>query len=478
MQWPRRGWSRPRCAGASKILNVCWRRFCLRFLCGSEDCSFNAGFGHTEKKERLPMPETLTPSGVLEKQGPLVLFAFFEPVAGLDRFQPAGFPEVGHVIYKAPRSNGELENVCIVDSAASMANHLEALCMRGAHDYELVDDLQGMPYLRCVTGDLQDGKLPAEKREVVVTSLTEGHRIASTYFLAGRSLDGEGIPAAPSDSSKGKKGKSKTNPATSGKFEEKLIDEFGIVLPGSSRAHPPADKWCNVFTKIFRYDPNALVHGVLFPQWQIKIPRVLTAHLEAFGASRVDRSGVKFDRIGQTTSGQPIFAVDDTTAREIRATFILDTALVQSFGRPQTPLQKGPTATEASKGPTEPTNEDASKQQSENQSQKQNVLGLTDKQKEFLVALALWKIKKLCEKPFRFRSGCYLKCIKLANEQGKEVTIEVNIKNAIDQAGFQEPRVTDIFWPKGELYRAGQEEEKETTEADGEAIGAEDEEGE
>ncbi len=393
------------------------------------------------------MPETLTPSGVLEKQGPLVLFAFFEPVAGLDRFQPAGFPEVGHVIYKAPRSNGELENVCIVDSAASMANHLEALCMRGAHDYELVDDLQGMPYLRCVTGDLEDGKLPAEKREVVVTSLTEGHRIASTYFLAGRSLDGEGIPAAPSDSSKGKKGKSKTNPATSGKFEEKLIDEFGIVLPGSSRAHPPADKWWNVFTKIFRYDPNALVHGVLFPQWQIKIPRVLTAHLEAFGASRVDRSGVKFDRLGKTTSGQPIFAVDDATAREIRATFILDTALVRSFGR---------------------TNGNAT-------------LGLTQQQKEFLVALALWKIQRLCETPFRFRSGCHLKCARLADDAGQEVTLDVDIRSAITQAGFEDPRVTDIFWPREELYRAGEEEEKKDkeTDAEGDTNGANDaEEGE
>jgi CRISPR-associated protein Csb1 len=425
------------------------------------------------------MPDTtVTPSDVLKEKEPLVLFAYFEPVGGLDRFQPAGFPEVGHVIYKAPRENGAIENVCIVDSPASMANHLEMLCMRGAHDFELVEELEGMPYLRCVTGDLnKEGKLLPEKREIVVTSLTEGHRIASTYFLAGRTLDGDGkLAEAGVDSIKPKKGKA--NASGSGKFEDKLVKEFGIELPGSSKAHPPADKWWDVFRTIFRYDPNALVHGVLFPQWQIKIPRVLTAHLEAFGASRVDRSGVKFDRIGQTTSGQPIFAVDDTTAREIRATFILDTALVQSFGRPQTPLQKGPTATEASKGPTEPTNEDASKQQSENQSQKQNVLGLTDKQKEFLVALALWKIKKLCETPFRFRSGCYLKCIKLANEQGKEVTIDVNIKNAIDQAGFQEPRVTDIFWPKGELYRAGQEEEKETTEADGEAIGSEDEEGE
>lgn len=389
------------------------------------------------------MPETLTPSGVLEKQEPLVLFAHFQPVAGLDRFQPAGFPEVGHVIYKAPRKSGTVENVCIVDSSASMANHLEALCMRGAHDFDLVDELQGMPYLRCVTGDLEEGKLPAGKREVVVTSLTEGHRIASTYFLAGRSLDGEGLLAEASDSTKSKKSKGKAKASATGKFEEKLIDEFGIVLPGSSRAHPPAEKWWNVFKTIFRYDPNALVHGVLFPQWQIKISRVLTAHLEAFGASRVDRSGVKFDRLGKTTSGQPIFAVDDTTAREIRATFILDTALVRSFGRTNgnTPL------------------------------------GLTQGQKAFLVALALWKIQRLCETPFRFRSGCHLKCAKLTDDKDQEVTIEMNIQNAISQAGFQEPRVTDIFWPREELYRAGEEEqESKAKEADGDANGAEDEE--
>lgn len=379
------------------------------------------------------MPETLTPSSVLEKQGPLVLFAFFEPVAGLDRFQPAGFPEVGHVIYKAPRSNGALENVCIVDSAASMANHLEALCMRGAHDYELLDDLQGMPYLRCVTGELEDGKLPPEKREVVVTSLTEGHRIASTYFLEGRTLDGNGNLAVGADSTKAKKGKGKTTSKASGTFKDRVVEEFGIVLPGSSRAHPPADKWWNVFKTIFRYDPNALVHGVLFPQWQIKIPRVLTAHLEAFGASRVDRSGVKFDRLGKTTSGQPIFAVDDATAREIRATFILDTALVRSFGRNGT-----------------------------------TPLGLTQEQKEFLVALALWKVQRLCGTPFRFRSGCYLKCAKLTDDAGQQVTLDVAIQKAITQAGFENPRVTDIFWPREELYRAGEEEEKQDKEPDAE----------
>jgi CRISPR-associated protein Csb1 len=315
--------------------------------------------------------------------------------------------------------------------------------MRGAHDYELVDDLQGMPYLRCVTGDLKDGKLPPENRQVVVTSLTEGHRIASTYFLAGRCLDEEGFPAQAPDPTTSKKGKGKANARASGKFENKLIAEFGIDLPGSSRVHPPADKWWNVFQTIFRYDPNALIHGVLFPKWQIKIPRVLTAHLEAFGASRVDRSGVKFDRLKKTTSGQAIFAVDDATAREIRATFILDVALVHSFGR-----ENG-----------------------------NGTVGLGQAQKEFLVALALWKIQRLREMPFRFRSGCHLKCTKLIDDAGKEIPIEVDIKEAITKAGFQAPQVTDIFWPKEELYRPGEDKEGREEETEDEANSAEDEEG-
>lgn len=170
------------------------------------------------------MPKTFTPSDVLEEREPLVFFAFFEPVASLDRFQPAGFPEVGHVIDKAPRGNGAVENVCIVDSSpASVANRLESLCVRGVHDFDLVDDLQGMLYLRCVTGDLENGKLPPEKREVVVTSLTKGHCIASTYFLAGRTQNKEGLPAATPESAKTKKGKAKANSNASGKFENRLI---------------------------------------------------------------------------------------------------------------------------------------------------------------------------------------------------------------------------------------------------------------
>jgi CRISPR-associated protein Csb1 len=368
----------------------------------------------------------LTPADVLKGESPLILTATLEPVAG-DRFQPAGFPEIGHVIYKAPRKGGTTENVCIVDSAASMANHLESVCQRGPHDLDLVVDLDGMPYIRCVTGDLEGDKLPSDRREVVVTSLTEGHRIASSYFLDGLILDA---------------GASKTQTT----LEHDLVDRFGIVLPKSSKAHPPPEKWWSVFKTIFEVDPNTLVHGVLFPQWQIKIPRALTAHLEAFGAGRVDRSGVKFDRLGKTTSGQPIFAVDDATAESIRATFVVDVSLIRSFGRQKDDAQ----------------------------------FGLSEKQQEFLIALALWKIQKLLESPFRFRSGCHLRRVTLKSGE-HDVEINVDIKGAIETAAFRSgggdssklPIVTDLFWPREELYREGKKGDGDDSDANDEDEGSE-----
>ena len=373
--------------------------------------------------EKKSPPKKLTPGEVLKGESPLVLTATLKPIVG-DRFQPAGFPEIGHVIYDAPRKDNKTESVCIVDSAASMANHLEAVCQRSAHDLDLVDELAGMPYIRCVTGDLTDNKLATDKREVVVTSLTEGHRIASTYFLGTRKSgkwDGKGGQRLDS-----------AGTVSEASFGDELAadGQFSIKpTPESKAAHPPAEKWWDVFRTICRYDPNSLVHGVLFPQWNIKIPRALTAHLEAFGAGRVDRSGVKFDRLGKTTSGQPIFAVDDATAESIRATFVLDVSLIRSFGR-----KKG-----------------------------EKQLGLSEQQQEFLVALALWKVQKLLESPFRFRSGCHLRRTTLRT-CAEDVEIDVDIKAAISAAGFGKQHVTDVFWPREELYREGQADAAESTE--------------
>jgi CRISPR-associated protein Csb1 len=88
-------------------------------------------------------PEQELQSQWLDTTGPicLIVTAQLAPIANLNRFQPAGFPEVGHVIYDAPRDDGRTEKVCIVDSPASMANHLETVCFAGASGVGLHPDL-------------------------------------------------------------------------------------------------------------------------------------------------------------------------------------------------------------------------------------------------------------------------------------------------------------------------------------------------
>ena len=368
-------------------------------------------------REKPVTDRPLDPSALLN--GPdlrLTLRARLKPASGLDRFQPAGFPEIGHVIYDAPRPDGRensVQKVCIVDSAASMANHLESVCLASEHSLELADELAGMPYVECRTDDgwpnvSADGKGP---KQLVVTTLSEGHRLASTYFLDGRVVE----DGKPGDR----------------KFGDVLRDEFKIADLGK-KSHPLPEQWWTVFKTIFRYDPNSIVHGVLFPAMGIKLPRMLTAHLEAFGASRIRSSGVKFDRLGKTSSGQPIFSVDEETASEIIATFVVDLALLRSFGRGDR--------------------------------------GLSDEQKEFLLALALWKIERLLRGPFRYRTNCDLELHELRMRGGEEPVDPpaIDITSAIKCAGINGPPVTQVYWPADKLFRAGADEPKEDSDADDE----------
>lgn len=348
----------------------------------------------------------LDPSTLLKGEDlRLTLRASLKPASGLDRFQPAGFPEIGHVIYDAPCPDNSVQKVCIVDSAASMANHLESVCLASEHSLDLADELAGLPYVECRT-DTDDGKGP---RRLVVTTLSEGHRLASTYFLDGRLVRN----GQPDDS----------------RFGDTLRNQFGIADLGK-KSHPLPDQWWTVFKTIFRYDPNSLVHGVLFPAMGIKLPRMLTAHLEAFGASRVRSSGVKFDKLGKTSSGQPIFSIDEETASEIVATFVIDLALLRSFGR-----------------------EDR---------------GLNSVQKEFLLTLALWKIERLLRGPFRYRSNCDLELHEL-RIRGREVPVElpiIDVKASIARAEFPNPPVTQVYWPANELFRDGTDAQEENSDSD------------
>ncbi|MEM3341522.1 MAG: type I-U CRISPR-associated RAMP protein Csb1/Cas7u [Thermoplasmata archaeon] len=368
-----------------------------------------------------------------ETDGPacLIIKAWMEPVDEIARFQPAGFPEVGHVIYDAPRKNG-VEKVCIVDSPASMANHLESVCLADLEGIELHPDLKGMPYLVCTTDRNynvdNDGNIEANQNDpqdkVVVISLKEGHRIASDYFLDGK-----------------KKNSEKT-------FREELKDEFKIKSINNKTYFLHPEDWWNVIKTIFKYDPNSLIHGVLFPKMQIKISRILTGHLEAIGASRVSRSGVKFDRLRKTVSRQPIFAVDEETAREIIATFTIDLAMLRSFGK----MDADNKDENDKKESTEPN----------------AVYGLSEEQKKFLLELALWKIKRILEKPYRFRTQCYLKTVKIEikDECGKILKenadinslVKIDIQKYIKKCFGNNENKTIIYYPVNDLFKHGKKE--------------------
>ncbi len=333
-------------------------------------------------------PQNLSTIQMLAANGPacLIIKAKFEPLGGQDRFQPAGFPEMGHVIYDIER-NGKMDHVCIVDSAASMANHLETLCFSNPSTGILHSDLAGLPYVRCVTD-------PDNK--VVVTTLSEGHRLASDYFLDGK-LEEQN-------------------------FRETLRKAFDIIEIKKDKTYfITPDNWWSIYTTIFRFDPNSLIHGVLFAKEQIKISRLLTAHLEAFGAKRVGSSGVKFDRIGKTTSGQPIFSRDEETAELIEGTFLIDLGLLRSYGH--------------------------------------GVHGLNESQKRMLLEFALWKITRMLHSPFRFRSGCHLQCTQstITDQDGAPISKEalgINLPETIQDCSFPASPITDVYYASKELFKA------------------------
>ena len=105
----------------------------------------------------------------LRSEPRLLMEADVKPLQGT-RFQPTGFPDLGAATYTL--SDGT--EMCLVESAQSMANRLEAVCWDDAAE-DVVPPLKGIPYVLVK----QDG-------EVLTNSLLEAHRINSPYILESR----------------------------------------------------------------------------------------------------------------------------------------------------------------------------------------------------------------------------------------------------------------------------------------------------
>ncbi len=229
------------------------------------------------------------------------------PIAGT-RFQPTGFPDVGAARYSRPVGDDEWEDALVVESAQSMANHLEATAWdRGRQ--QPMEAFQGLPYVRVVDGN----------GDYLTSSRTEAHRLASAFV--------------------------KDSNLSNVNMKDVIRDRLGLRddVPLAPR---------QIATAVFKLDPMCLVHGVFFAEsarvWpgQPKIARALTAFVEAYDVKEAISGGVKRDEVrhsvadrgaGSATEGYGFvpFHRTEFVARKIVASFCLDLHQLDSYGLPE-----------------------------------------------------------------------------------------------------------------------------------------------
>lgn len=220
----------------------------------------------------------------------LLIEAKLQPIAGT-RFQPTGFPDLGAAQYKAASG----EDMLLVESAQSMANRLETVCWDTVQN-DWVPALNGLP---CVVVRNKDGK-------VITNSVLEAHRINSPYIL---------------------EGKDKTFLNTL-KTELAVGDLAAVDLKLLSKT-------------LLKYDINALIHGVFIAKSEVaggrmRLPRALTAFIEASQVNTASSGGVKNDALNPSGEaakgfGNVPFHREEFTGN-LTAYFVLDLALIRGFG--------------------------------------------------------------------------------------------------------------------------------------------------
>ena len=221
----------------------------------------------------------------LEAEPRLLVEANLQPVQGT-RFQPTGFPNLGHAVYDSPDGRGR---TVLVESAQSMANRLESVCWDEVAD-DWVAPLRGLPYVSVVDDD-------GNPR---TNSVLEAHRINSEYIARA-----EGF---------------KKIAETIGFQKGRPFDVRGQLVPA-----------------LLEFDINSLIHGVFLEEVAgiIRLPRTLSAFVEADRATVAPSGGVKFNRVDPTLKegeGNVIFARDEWVAEKITAYFNLDLRQIRAFG--------------------------------------------------------------------------------------------------------------------------------------------------
>ena len=221
----------------------------------------------------------------------LLIEADLQPPQG-SRFQPTGFPNLGHAVYDSPDGSGR---VVLVESAQSMANRLEAVCWDEAAD-DWVGPLRGLPLVKVVD----------DRNQPLTNSVLEAHRLNSPYILEGD--------------------------------DKSVFDELKNRLASMAEGRVDFRELAKVLLK---FDVNALLHGVFLAKkdlagGRLRMPRAISAFVEAIDAQVAASGGVKNDSVNPKGDaakgfGNVPFARDEWTAKRIVAYFNIDVRQIRAF---------------------------------------------------------------------------------------------------------------------------------------------------
>lgn len=292
----------------------------------------------------------------------LLLEADLKPVQGT-RFQPTGFPDLGAAEFSYAGKSSLL-----VESAQSMANRLETAIWDDAVE-DLVGPLVGMPYVKADVENLGP-----------TNSILESHRLNSPYIVK--------------------------------EIEKDLVE----TLDWNRKIRPDLPA---LAAYLLKNDPNSLIHGIFFSSIKpgtLRLPRLLSAFIEADEVAQAASGGVKFDRLDAQGSakdgkGHVPFHRVEYTAKTITAYFNLDLHQLRAYR-------------------------------------------LGAEAEEFLTTLALYKIRRFLDYDLRLRTACDLEVNGLKVKRPAEFNLEsqdelsaklVKQIAALGKAGrFAQPAVREV----------------------------------
>jgi len=314
----------------------------------------------------------------LKKAPRLLIEAELKPMQG-DRFQPTGFADLGAARYTRPDGTEML----LVESNQSVANRMEIACWDTMQN-DYIDELKALPFIRV-----------NYQEDYLTNSVLEAHRINSEYIM-------------------------------NSDFKEKMIEEISLFKDR------PVD-WKKVHTTLFKYDPGSLLHGTFLEEidGRIRVTRAISGFIEATGVKIAESGGVKNNYVQPSLKegeGNVPYPRTEFTAKEIKAYFNLDLALIQGYG-------------------------------------------LANDAENLLIALSLFKIRKFLSTGLRLRTACDLEVqneIKVKRPTGFVIPSEEDLLDECKKLAeicttyFAPSRITDVVY----IPSKKEKKKKETEEPD------------